>query len=127
MPLMKHVDGVDVEMTPEEEAEFLASLPVFVEPVPASVSDRQFSQALAERELISWDEAEAWGARGEIPSGLLAIVEAMPDEIDRRRTRMFLSSATAFERAHPTTVALGRAMGMTDAALDDLWRFASTL
>jgi hypothetical protein len=27
MALIKHVNGVDVEMTPEEEAEFLASLP----------------------------------------------------------------------------------------------------
>jgi hypothetical protein len=27
MALIKHVDGVDVEMTPEEEAEFVASLP----------------------------------------------------------------------------------------------------
>lgn len=27
MALIKHVDGVDIEMTPEEEAKFLADLP----------------------------------------------------------------------------------------------------
>ena len=34
MPLIKHVDGVDIEMTPEEEAAFLASLPPPFVPQP---------------------------------------------------------------------------------------------
>lgn len=36
MPMIKHLDGVDVEMTPEEEAAFLASLPPPFEPPPAA-------------------------------------------------------------------------------------------
>lgn len=39
MTLIKHVDGVDIEMTPEEEAQFLADLPKLDIPAPGDVAN----------------------------------------------------------------------------------------
>lgn len=95
--------------------------------VPASVSDRQFAQALAETGRITWDEARAWGSRGEVPEAVLAAVTQIEDELTRNRALMFLEAATSFERRHPMTKTLADAMGWEDAELDALWRFAATL
>lgn len=96
-------------------------------PVPFSVTDRQFAQALAETGKITWPEAQAWGARGEIPAALSQAVDAIEDETDRNRALMFLGSAQTFERHHPMTTTLAASMEWTDSELDDLWRFAATL
>ncbi|MDK2769926.1 MAG: hypothetical protein KYX69_19685 [Sphingomonas sp.] len=95
--------------------------------IPAAVTDRQFAQALAETGRITWPEAQAWGARGEIPADLLEAVEDLPEEIDRQRAIMFLGSAQTFERTHPMTIALAAGMGWSDEELDGLWAFAATL
>lgn len=101
--------------------------PVAPPAVPESVSDRRFSQALAEMEVITWAEAKAWGSRGDIPAALQAAVAAIPDELARNRAEHFLSSCTEFDRHHPMTAALAAAMGWSDTQLDELWLFASTL
>lgn len=114
--------GWIVEPTPQPET---AAEP---EPaVPSAVSDRQFAQALAETGRISWAEAQAWGARGEIPAELLAAVERLDDPLQRNRAVMFLSAATWFERQHPMTTTLAQALGWNDADLDALWLLASGL
>lgn len=95
-------------------------------PVPASVSDRQFAQALAERGEITWAEAQAWGARGEIPAAVLASLSGLP-QIERDRAVMILGSVTSFERSHPLVASIAQSMGWDEAAVDDLWRFAATL
>jgi hypothetical protein len=46
MPLMKHVDGEDVPMTPEEEAAFEATRSVEPDPVPQVISRFQGRAAL---------------------------------------------------------------------------------
>jgi len=96
-------------------------------PVPTSVSDRQFAQALAERGIITWDMAEAWASRGDIPTPFLQVLSMIPDEMTVRRARMFLSSAQTYERHHPMSTFLGSQMGWSEADLDDLWRSASEL
>ncbi len=98
-----------------------------VNPVPASVSDRQFAQALAELGEIPWPEAVEWGATGVIPAQLTNALAAIPDETDRNRATMFLRSAQTYERRHMMTVALAAALKWTEAELDDLWRLAATL
>ena len=96
------------------------------EPVPSEISDRQFFQELANRELITEAEAEDAVASGVIPASLLALVEGLPAG-QQFSARMFLKGATRFERGHPMTKAIGFAYGMTSEEIDDLWRSAFAL
>jgi hypothetical protein len=101
--------------------------------VPASVSDRQFAQALAEPDggfqTITWAEATAWGARGELPKVLADGLASIPDENTRARAEMFLTTATTFERAHPMVPMIAQLLpgDWNDKRLDGLWTFANTL
>ena len=96
-------------------------------PVPASISDRQFFQALALRGLISEAEALAAVKTGAIPTQLQAAVDTIKDEAQHFAAVMLISGATVFERAHPMAAMLGQAIGKDSADLDDLWRFGATL
>ena len=96
-------------------------------PVPASVSDRQFAQALAEVGDLDWPAATDWAATGTIPEAILLILAAIEDELTRNRAAMFLRSATVYERHHPMTEVLLQMMGKTADQADDLWRLAATL
>lgn len=93
-------------------------------PVPESVSDRQFFQALALGGMISEAEALAAVQTGALPAPIAAIVDAMPDQF---AARMLLSGATTFERRHPLTDALAAALGYSPAQTDDLFRAAAAL
>lgn len=93
-------------------------------PVPGSVSDRQFFQALALAGLISQAEALAAVQTGALPAPIAAIIDAMPDQF---AARMLLSGATTFERRHPLTDALASALGYSPAQTDDLFRAAAAL
>lgn len=95
-------------------------------PVPESVSDRQFFQALADAGLVSWDEALAAVKTGALPSRIVDVLAEMT-EADRRRAEMLLSGATTFERRHPFTDALATALGYSSAQTDDLFRAAAAL
>ncbi len=75
--------------------------------VPASVSPRQIRQALTR-------------------AGLRTSVEAAVAESDAD-TRDWYEFATEFQRASPVVAALGAALSVSDAQLDDLWTLASTL
>lgn len=127
MTLTKLFGGRVVDMTPEEEAQFLASLPPHPSsPVPASISDRQFAQQLAIEQVINEDEALAWAARGKLPAALDAAIGELP-EGQRFNARMLLSAAVSYERQHPLVEQLGAVMGYAQAELDDLWRAAVLL
>lgn len=95
------------------------------DPVPASISDRQFFQQLAVLSIITQDEALASNA-AVIPPPLLAIVDQMP-EGDRFGAKMLLSGATVFERSHPMTSVIGSAYGWTSEQIDNFFREASLL
>lgn len=96
------------------------------EPVPASVSRRQFFQALAVKATVSNTEALAAVRTGEIPAAMQTFVDAMPAG-DRFAAEMLLSGAATFDRANPLVPSFMVANGMKDADVDDLWRLASTL
>lgn len=115
-----------IEPTPPDEPEPEAP-PVDENNVPVAVSDRQFAQALAETGRITWEEARAWGARGELPAQIIEAVDQIEDQMTRNRALMFLEAATSFERHHPMTETLAAAMGWDKAQLDGLWLFAATL
>lgn len=76
-------------------------------PIPQSVSPRQIRQALTR-------------------AGLRASVEAAVAEGDQD-TKDWYEFATAFERSNPVVSALGAALNVSDAQLDDLWILADTL
>lgn len=93
-------------------------------PVPSSVSDRQFFQALALGGMISEAEALAAVQTGALPAPIAAIVDGLPDQFG---ARMLLSGATTFERGHPLTDALAAALGYSPVQTDDLFRAAAAL
>lgn len=125
----RYADGAwIIEDTPvEEPEEEPVPEPVDPDDVPFSVSDRQFAQALAELGQITWSEARAWGARGEVPAQFIELIDQIPDEIEKQRALMFLEAAQTFERHHPMTLTLAGMLGWDDGQLDALWRYAATL
>ncbi len=96
------------------------------EPVPASISDRQFAQQLAVLGTITEAEAIAWAARGDLPDAMEAAIASLPRDA-QFSARMLLSSATLYERAHPLAYVLAGLLGYDHEALDDLWRAAAVL
>lgn len=75
--------------------------------VPQSVSPRQIRQALTR-------------------AGLRASVEAAVAAGDQD-TKDWYEFATAFDRSNPVVSALGAALNVSDAQLDDLWILADSL
>lgn len=116
-----------VEMTPEEEAEHLASLPPPREHVPETISDRQFFQMLALTGKIEKNEALAAVKTGTIPAALQTYVDALADEDQKFAANMLLSGAVEFQRHHPLAEAIGKANGLDSAAMDQFWIGASKL
>lgn len=96
------------------------------EPVPASISDRQFAHQLAILGTITQVEALAWAARGDLPDAMNIAIEGLPPA-ERFSARMLLSSATGYERSHPLVPVLAVLLGYDEADLDDLWRAAGLL
>ena len=95
-------------------------------PVPAVVSDRQFFHALAISSLITEAEALAAVRTGDIPTALQVVIDALP-EPERFPATMLVSGAIEFRRDHPLVEAVRLARGMTDEAVDDLFRLAGGL
>lgn len=91
------------------------------------VSIRQFAQALAETGRLSWPDARAWGARGEVPPPIMSEIEKIEDSTERNRTLMFLEAAKTVESNHPKTLELAAMMDWSDEQLSALMAFAATL
>ncbi|MBK3798650.1 hypothetical protein GAY33_05290 [Azospirillum brasilense] len=100
--------------------------PAVPDPVPASISDRQFFQQLAVDGYISQAEALAAVKTGDVPAILLALIADMPDD-ERFAAEMLLSGATTYERAHPLSVAIGEARGLTPEEVNAFFRAAAKL
>jgi hypothetical protein len=94
--------------------------------VPASVSDRQFFQALAIRGEITEDEALDAVGPGIIPAAMVALIDQLP-EAERFGAKMLIRGATVFERANPLADLIGSLFGWDGDALDEFWTFAATL
>jgi hypothetical protein len=94
--------------------------------VPATLSDRQFFQALAIKKIITEKEALAAVGVGTIPTILSAVVDAMPAK-DKFAGTMFLTGTTVFHRDHVVITALQNNLKWTSEQMDDLWRSAGVL
>jgi len=135
VPDGKHVLGINADTSQvskgmrwdEGSATLLPPLPDEVA-VPASISDRQFFQALASSEYNIISEADALAAvkSGEIPEPLQAVIDKMPAS-DKFSATMLLSGATEFRRDNPLTSIIGQTQGMDDEAIDNLFIFAAKL
>jgi hypothetical protein len=57
-----------------------------------------------------------------------AAIDAMPGaEAQREAARIQWEYATSYQRDHPLVVALGAALGLTEAQIDNAWRGAAAL
>lgn len=123
--MIKNVNGVDIEMTAAEEAEFLASLPG-APPLPIpSVSRRQFFQQAAISGIITEDEALAAVTTGALPGAITTFISALPAEQQFGAKMLF--SVNEFQRSSPMANAFGQAIGMTPAQIDDFFTAAAAL
>ncbi|WP_174055660.1 hypothetical protein [Rhizobium rhizogenes] len=106
--MFKIVDGITIEMTAEEEAEFEAFRATLNVPqVPASVSARQFKLQLLAAGLL--DQVDAW-----ISSQSKAV-------------QIAYEYSGSFVRTEPMMAAGFAAMGFTDQQIDDFFTAAAKL
>jgi len=96
------------------------------EPVPSTISDRQFFHALWREGHITFEEALAAVKTGELPEDLELFVAALPTE-QQQEARIFLEGATTFERNHPLTPFIASGMGWSDGQTDQIWRVGAAL
>ena len=117
MALIKNVDGVDVEMTPEEEAEFLASLPPPpTEPVPQSITRRQCARQLLDMGLIDGPEALSMTKYGEPPSVVASVFSMLSTEDALSAAIDF--AADTYTRSNTLLISIMLAIGATEAGID---------
>jgi hypothetical protein len=126
--MIKIVDGIAVDMTPEEvaaiEAEWAAnaSLPA---PIPPSISRRQCAREMFARQIISGPEMVAMTATGTPPAMVEAALAGLP-EAEQWVARADFAAGT-YERSNPLLVALMTATGASPADIDDFFRSAAAL
>lgn len=109
-----HRDGIERDMTPEEAAEFVASLPGIQPPPMPTINAAQLRLALLGLGMT--------GAQVE------AAIDAMPGtDMQREAARIQWEYATTYQRTHPLVIALGAALGLTETQIDNAWMEASML
>lgn len=94
--------------------------------VPKEIGRRQFFQALANRGLISKEEAVA-AVNGTLPEAIEGFIEQIADEEIAFDARMLFVGASTFSRAHPFVEYFGAMSGFDAVELDGLWRDAYSL
>lgn len=106
--MIKSVNGVPVEMTPEEAAAWVASLPT-ANPVPQRVTALQGLLAIDQAGLSS--DYQAWAN-------------------DAARTfseRAYIDKAQHWNRTDPVLIAGATALGLTEEQIDELFTAAAAL
>lgn len=112
--MIKLVDGEEVEMTPEEEAEFLADQEKLQLPEPIrDITKRQLRIWLLVNKSKTLDDVRA------------AITATITDPVEREIALVELEDATMFKRSHTLFAAVGPALGFTsDEEIDEAFREA---
>ncbi|QIG75268.1 hypothetical protein EVC16_039 [Rhizobium phage RHph_Y21] len=98
----------------------------FVVEVPKQISRRQFFQVLAERSIITREEALSAVTLGTLPPAIDALLSAIVNDDIQWRARMAFSAQT-FERANWCVEFFGAMQNMSSADIDDLWRDGAKL
>ncbi len=124
----KMVDGVLLDLTAEEQAEYDAQQ---ANPVTRRrqkiISRRQFFQALAIQGKITEKEAEDAVSIGAIPAAMQAVIDAISDSEQQFAARMLLRGAMQFENTHPLVATFAAAQSMSEADVDALWTVAAAM
>jgi hypothetical protein len=89
---------------------------------PTSISRRQFFQVLADREMITREEALAGMARGEIPEDFEILIQMIADDGLEWQARALIAGATDFDRANGFVEFIAAFKGMNAVDMDQLWR-----
>lgn len=97
------------------------------EPVPSFISDRQFFWGLYKKTMITKDQAMAAIKQGTTPPLIVKILAGIKNLSDRDDTEALIMGAKEIQRANKATSDFGHAVGMDDAAIDDFFRYCSTL
>ncbi len=125
-----HIPDVNTDVSPwPEYLKAGGTLGAYIpstEPVPSTISDRQFFQQLAVGGLITESEALAAVQTGTLPAAIVAFIDQLPDE-QQFPASMLLTGATSFERAYPLTEAFLAMYEMDGEHIDQLWRDAIQL
>lgn len=124
--MLRYVNGALVTLTPEEISARQAEEAAFTQPVPRTITRRQFAHGLWKQGLATLAEVKAFVKRGEFPASLQALVDGLPVE-QRDDAEILIAGAVIFERDHPLTAALAASFGWTSQQTDDFWRFCAAL
>lgn len=95
-------------------------------PVSSTISRRQFFQVLANRGLISRQEALDAVTLGSLPAAIESILESIADDDVQWNARMSFS-AQSFDRANWCVAFFGAMQNMSSADIDDIWRDGAEL
>jgi hypothetical protein len=126
MPLIRQVDGVDIEMTPEEEAAFLADLPPPApEPIPRSITRRQCAKQLLNMGMVTDVEALEMTRSG-IPPAMVAASFAQLSPGDQILAEIDFAADT-YMRDNPLLNNLMVATGASEEEINDFFRAAALL
>jgi hypothetical protein len=90
--------------------------------VPPSISSRQFFQVLANRDLITKQEALDAVTFGALPAAIDNLINLIPDEDIAWQARMAFAGARDFERSNWFVEFFGAMQNMTSTDIDQLWR-----
>lgn len=118
--MIKYVDGLAVEMTPEEIAEFEADRASWPVPVPTEVARWRAVRVLRRTADPATDPATpatCWDT-------VEALLEAMPESDQKVDVDEALHQVLSWERDSPTLNAMAAAAGWDDAFVDELFRAA---
>ena len=91
------------------------------EPVPQEISRRQFFQVLANRGMITREEALDAVTLGALPAAIEGLLSSIADDEVQWSARMSFS-AQLFKRANWCVEFFGAMQNMTSGDIDTLWR-----
>ena len=125
MTIRAMIDGEERDLTPDEEAAFLAEQAAS-RVVPRSITFRQFYQQLYVLSIITDVELLAAVKSNDMPAALEALVDALPVE-QQLDAKVLIYGGTSILRDHPITQAIMTAFGWDTPQGDEFFIAAAAL
>lgn len=95
--------------------------------VPETISRRQFYQELANRGIITKEEALAAIVDNTLPSEFALMVDSIIDEDIQWQARMLLAGATEFKRGNWFVDFFAAIKSLSSEYMDEFWRASALL
>lgn len=112
--LMKNVNGVNVPLDEADLAQQAIDAQLIASPPMPIITRRQLRLALL-----------GLGMTGAQVEAQIATMPGTP--VEREAALIEWQDAATYQRDHPLVVALGAALGLTEAQIDNAWRGAASL